>query len=77
MKKYIHLSSPAYLNGGAYVDAGADVPVGGDKLEITEERAEAIEAGLRGTISEVDDETGGDGEDPSDPAPARSRSRAK
>ncbi|MEE2915927.1 MAG: hypothetical protein VYB32_02530 [Pseudomonadota bacterium] len=77
MKKYIHLTSPAYLNAGAYVDAGADVPVGNDKLEITEERAEAIEAGLRGTITEVDDEPAGDGEDSAEATPARSRSRGK
>ncbi|PCG08691.1 hypothetical protein COA17_11075 [Sphingomonas ginsenosidimutans] len=75
--KYIHLLSPAYLNGGGYVDAGVDVPVGDDKLEITEERADGIVSGLRGKISEVaDDDTDGadEGETPATP---RTRGRAK
>lgn len=57
MKKVILLLSAAYLNGNAFVDAGATVAIGTDKHEITEERAIDIQKGLRGEISEVEDET--------------------
>lgn len=80
MKKFIILSSAAYLNGGAYVDAGTEVPVGKEKLEITEERAVDIEKGLRGEIYEVDagddDDAGESGEGAAAPAQGR-RSRSR
>lgn len=57
MKKMtILLLSAAYANGGAYVDAGNTVPIGDGAHEITHERAVDIENGMRGEISEVEDD---------------------
>lgn len=54
--KHILLLSAAYLNGGAYADAGETVAIGDGKQEITEDRAVDIENGMRGEITEVEDD---------------------
>lgn len=59
MKKIL-LMSAAYLNGGAFVTVGTEVPVGREKLEMTEERADAM------VTAKLAEELPDDGEDDAD-----------